>query len=64
MDADKKITLADRTAVYIDKRLVKQAKEIAAREDCTISEIMEKILRSPLSKKHARTFAETGNPVG
>ncbi|MFO0806703.1 MAG: DUF6364 family protein [Gemmataceae bacterium] len=63
MDAEKKITLADRTAVWIDKRLVKQAKEIAAREECTISEIVEKLLRSPLSKRHARAFAETGNPV-
>lgn len=60
MDAEKKVTLADRTAVYIDRRLVRQAKEIAAREGTTISEIMEKLIRSPLSKRHARTFAEIG----
>ncbi len=61
--AGKKLTTAGRTAVWIDKSLVRQAKEIAARKDQSISELIESLLRSPLSRKHERTFAETGNPI-
>lgn len=64
MDDEKKLTSRDRTPVWIDRRIVRAAKEIAAREGSTISDLVEKLLRKPMAKKHDQTFADTGNPVG
>lgn len=63
-EPDKRLTQADRTVVWIDKALVKLAKEIAAREDGTISEVVERLLKSKLVRLHTRLFipAETGDP--
>lgn len=57
---ERKLTVEDRTAVYIHRPLVKAAKELAAREGCTISELFEKILRSRVTKRYEKTF---GHPM-
>ena len=53
MPDDKKV---ERTACWIDKDIVRKAKEIAAREDSTISEVVERLLRSPILRRHDKLF--------
>lgn len=52
----------DRATCWIDRALLKIAKEIAVREDKTIPEVLEKLLRPALTKLHTRLFvpSETG----
>lgn len=57
----------ERTACWIEKTLVRLAKEVAAREEKTVSEVIERYLRAPLTRRHDALFsppAEHGNPVG
>lgn len=41
----------ERSSVWIDKTLIRQAKTISSHEDKTLSEVIEGILRSPLNAK-------------
>lgn len=52
----------ERATCWIDKTLVRMAKEIAAREEMTLSEVLERELTKPISKRHDRIFhsAEIG----
>lgn len=47
----------DRTTCWLRRDYVRLAKEIAAREDDTVSEVIERLLRVPLHKQHSRLFA-------
>lgn len=49
----------ERATCWIDKDLVRKAKEIAAREDKSLSEVIERELAKPISRRHDRIFSPT-----
>lgn len=55
----------ERVSCWIDRIIIRQAKEIAAREDKSLSEVLERELRSSVARRHGKLFApaDTGNPV-
>ncbi len=57
VETEKRLTQADRMLVWLDKDLVRKAKEIAAREDTTISEVIERELAKPINRRHDKLFA-------
>ncbi|HXD87037.1 MAG TPA: hypothetical protein VN641_11115 [Urbifossiella sp.] len=44
--------------------MVRMAKEIAAREGITLSEVIERDLRAALSRRHSRIFAVAAAELG
>lgn len=64
MAADAKI---ERAACWIDKRLHQMAKELAARENLSIPEVLERDLAKPITRRYEKVFGDgrdMGEPVG
>lgn len=46
----------ERASCWIEKELVRLAKEVAAREDISVSEAIERELAGPIQRRHRKLF--------
>jgi len=64
VDSEKTLTTADRQQVWIDREILRQAKTIAAIEDRTLSEVLERDLRPAIRRRFEKAMERAAAELG